>query len=95
MLIMISSIKLTIHLFDAVIAVSKSGVAELKKYFNFDNVHLIYNGMDTELFKPRREQKFRKGEPQFLFVGNLYAHKNAERIGGHMYDFFGSVLQNE
>lgn len=77
---MISSIKLTKHLFDAVISVSNSGVAELERYFNLDNVHLVYNGVDTCLFKHGLEEKFRKGTPQFLFVGNLYAHKKVEHI---------------
>jgi glycosyltransferase involved in cell wall biosynthesis len=77
---MISSIKLMKHAFDAVIAVSESGAAELKHYFGIDNVHIIYNGVDTDLFKPRLEQKFRKGVPQFLFVGNFYAHKNVEEL---------------
>lgn len=77
---MISSIKLMKHAFDAVIAVSESGAAELKHYFDLDNVHVIYNGVDTQIFKPGPEEKFRKGEPQFLFVGNLYEHKNMEEI---------------
>ena len=36
--------------------------------------------MDTSLFKPGLEEKFRKGKPQFLFVGNLYEHKNVEEL---------------
>lgn len=77
---MISSIKLTKHAFDAVIAASESGAVELKQYFDFDNVHVVYNGVDTRLFKPGLEEKFRKGKPQFLFVGNLYEHKNVEEL---------------
>jgi glycosyltransferase involved in cell wall biosynthesis len=72
---MLSSIKITSHRFDAVIAVSESGAAELKQNFDLENVHVVYNGVDTSLFKPGLEEKFRKGTPQFLFVGNLYAHK--------------------
>lgn len=77
---MISSIKLMKNRFDAVIAVSESGAAELKHSFGFDNVHVIYNGVDTSLFKPKLEEKFRKGTPQFLFVGNLYEHKKVEEL---------------
>ena len=77
---MISSIRLMKHAFDAVIAVSESGAAELKHYFDLGNVHVVYNGVDTSVFKPRLEEKFRKGEPQFLFVGNLYEHKNVEEL---------------
>jgi glycosyltransferase involved in cell wall biosynthesis len=77
---MLSSIKLTDHHLDAVIAVSEVAGAELKQYFRSDKIHVIYNGVDTDLFKPRLEQKFRKGAPQFLFVGNLYEHKNVEEL---------------
>jgi glycosyltransferase involved in cell wall biosynthesis len=77
---MISSIKLMKQGFDAVIAVSKSGAIELKKNFAINNVHVVYNGVDTDRFKPGLEERFRKGKPQFLFVGNLYAHKNVEEL---------------
>jgi len=45
-----------------------------------DKIHVIYNGVPTSLFKLGFEEKFRKGEPQFLFVGNLYEHKNVEEL---------------
>jgi glycosyltransferase involved in cell wall biosynthesis len=79
-LCMISSIKLMKNSFDAVVAVSESGATELKQYFGFHNVHVVYNGVDTSLFKPGLEERFRKGKPQFLFVGNLYKHKNVEEL---------------
>jgi glycosyltransferase involved in cell wall biosynthesis len=77
---MISSIKLMKHAFNAIIAVSESGAAELKHYFGLDGIHVIYNGVDTRLFKLGLEEKFRKGEPQFLFVGNLYEHKKVDEL---------------
>jgi glycosyltransferase involved in cell wall biosynthesis len=77
---MISSIKMTKHTLDVVVAVSESGAAELKRCFNLDNVSVVYNGVDTQLLKPVLEEKFRKGIPQFLFVGNLYEHKKAEEL---------------
>jgi len=77
---MFSSIKLMKHTLDAVIAVSECGHSELKEYFNLENVHVIYNGVNTELFRYGIEEKFRKGNPQFLFVGNLYAHKKVEEL---------------
>jgi len=77
---MLSSIKITSHRFDAVIAVSESGRDKLKQYFNLNKIHVIYNGVDTDVFKPGLEEKKRKGTPQFLFVGNLYAHKKAEEL---------------
>lgn len=72
---MLFSIKITNHRFDAVIAVSEAGRDELEQYFDPNKVHVIYNGVDTNLFRTELEERFRKGTPQFLFVGNLYAHK--------------------
>ena len=77
---MFLSIKLMNDNFDAVIAVSESAAAELSQYFGFNNVHVIYNGVNTERFRLGLEDKFRKGEPQFLFVGNLYKHKKVEEL---------------
>ena len=77
---MLFSIKLTRSRLDAVIAVSEVAGAELKQQIRSDKIHVIYNGVDHNVFKPRLEEKFRKGVPQFLFVGNLYEHKNVEEI---------------
>ncbi len=77
---MFSSIKLVGDRFNAVIAVSEAAAAELKQHFRSSRIYVIRNGVDTELFKPQIEPKFRKGEPQFLFVGNLYEHKNVEEL---------------
>jgi len=77
---MLLSIKIMKHAFDAVISVSESGARELNRYFGLNDVDVIYNGVDTERFKLGLEEKYRKGSPQFLFVGNLYAHKNVEEL---------------
>ena len=77
---MLSSIKIMNHRFDAIIAVSETGRAELKQYFNLDKIHVIYNGVDTNLFKPSLDEGLRKGTPQYLFVGNLYEHKKVEEV---------------
>lgn len=77
---MLSSIKLTKHRIDAVIAISETAEVELSHYFAPEKVHIIYNGVNTHIFKPNLEAKFRKGKPQFLFVGNLYEHKNVEEL---------------
>lgn len=76
----LSSVKITSHRFDAVIAVSEAGRDEYEQYFNLNKVHVIYNGVDTNLFKPELEERFRKGTPQFLFVGNLYEHKKVDEL---------------
>jgi len=77
---MLFSVKIMNHAFSAVIAVSESGSEELKRYFGLNNVHVIYNGVDTERFRQRLEGRFRKGAPQFLFVGNLYEYKKVEEL---------------
>jgi glycosyltransferase involved in cell wall biosynthesis len=77
---MLSSIKITNHRFDAVITVSEYGAAELKRYFNINKVYVVYNGVDTKRFKPGLAERFRKGSPQFLFVGNLHEHKKVEEL---------------
>jgi len=77
---MLASVKTTNRLFDAVIAVSESGATELKRYFNLKNIYTIYNGVDISRFRDELEEKFRKGKPQLLFVGNLYEHKKVEEL---------------
>jgi len=77
---MLLSINIMKHAFDAVISVSESGAEELKQHFGLNDVNVIYNGVDTDRFKPGLEEKFREGEPQFLFVGNLYEHKKVDEL---------------
>lgn len=77
---MLLSIKIMKHAFDAVISVSESGARELNRYFGLNDVDVIYNGVDTDRFKTSLDERFRKGTPQFLFVGNLYEHKNVEEL---------------
>lgn len=77
---MLPSIKITNHYIDAVIAVSETAGAELKRLFSLDKVHVVYDCVDTTLFKPGLKEKFRKGSPQLLFVGNLYKHKNVGEL---------------
>lgn len=77
---MLISIKIMKHAFDAVIAVSESGARELKRYFGLNDVDIIYNGIDTDRFKPGLDEQFRKGTPQFLYVGNLYEHKKVDEL---------------
>ena len=79
---MLLSIKIMKHAFDAVISVSESGARELKRYFGLNDIDIIYNGVDTDRFKPGLDERFRKGTPQFLFVGNLYEHKKVDELIG-------------
>lgn len=77
---MLFSVKVMSYAFDAVIAVSESGSLELKRLFGFNNVHVIYNGVNTNRFKAGLDERFREGAPQFLFVGNLYEHKRVDEL---------------
>lgn len=77
---MLSSVKITSHRFDAVITVSETGYDELKRLLDPNKMHVIYNGVDTMLFRPGVEGLFRKGTPQCLFVGNLYDHKKVDEL---------------
>jgi glycosyltransferase involved in cell wall biosynthesis len=74
---------------DALIAVSKYTVNELTDLYgiNKNKVHVIYNGVDTERFKPRsnrveirREFGLDPKEKVVLFVGRLYHRKGLETL---------------
>ncbi|WP_017471978.1 glycosyltransferase family 4 protein [Amphibacillus jilinensis] len=68
------------------VAVSEHVKEELTRYFNYDNqnVSIIYNGVDTEVFKPVNETrkkiyKRKRGMPEdalvFIFVGGDWTRK--------------------
>lgn len=72
---------------DALIAVSKYTVDELTELYGIDEekIHVIYNGVDVEKFKPRtnraelrREFGLEEGQKIVLFVGRLYHRKGLE-----------------
>jgi glycosyltransferase involved in cell wall biosynthesis len=72
---------------DALIAVSKYTVDELTELYGIDEekIHVIYNGVDINKFKPRTnktelQQEFGLEEKQkiVLFVGRLYHRKGLE-----------------
>lgn len=72
---------------DALIAVSKYTVKELTELYNIpkEKIHVIYNGVDTEKFKPRinrtelrREFSLEENKKIVLFVGRLYHRKGLE-----------------
>ena len=72
---------------DALIAVSKYTVDELTELYGIkkEKIHVIYNGVDTEKFKPRsnraelrREFGLEEDKKIVLFVGRLYHRKGLE-----------------
>jgi len=77
---MLTSIRFVKNNFSSAIALSKNGADELRRYFKIRNLYLVPNGVDNCSFRPKLEEKFRKGTPQLLFVGNLYEHKRVEDL---------------
>jgi len=69
-----------------VIAVSNSTKTDLIKYFgvNPDSVIVIPNGVDADRFSPNAARSSpavgASGAPYLLYVGNLFPHKNLERL---------------
>lgn len=59
-----------------IIAVSHSAKNQIKNKLGPVPIDVIYNGVDTKLFNTNLERSFKKGDPQLLFVGKLYHHKN-------------------
>jgi glycosyltransferase involved in cell wall biosynthesis len=76
----LASIITTNSKFKEIITVSQTGYNELKKYLPAKDISRIYNGVDTNLFRLGLEQKYRKGRPQCLFVGNLYHYKRVDEL---------------
>jgi glycosyltransferase involved in cell wall biosynthesis len=56
------------------ISVSNYAASWLKMKFGVSS-EVIYNGVNTKIFRNGLEHTFRQGNPQLLFVGNLYRHK--------------------
>jgi glycosyltransferase involved in cell wall biosynthesis len=64
----------------AAIACSKSGKREILRLLDHCPAFMIHNGVDTRIFRLGLEAKERRGEPQLLFVGNLYRHKRVDEL---------------
>lgn len=59
-----------------IIAVSNSAKNQIKNKLARIPIDVIYNGVDTKLFNTNLDRPHKKGDPQLLFVGKLYHHKN-------------------
>jgi glycosyltransferase involved in cell wall biosynthesis len=64
--------------YSSIIAISQFCKYEAKLILRTDNVELVYIGVNTESFKPGLEGRFRRGKPQYLFVGDLSPRKGVE-----------------
>jgi len=63
-----------------IVSVSHAASDQLSKMIRQISSEVIYNAVDTKFFHPDFPRKFKKGEPQMLFVGNLYPTKNILQI---------------
>jgi glycosyltransferase involved in cell wall biosynthesis len=73
------SLRMLASRFSRIIAVTEYSRQELLKY-GVKNAVTIYNGVSLDIFRTGLEPKFRTGNPQLLFVGNLYKHKNVPEL---------------
>jgi glycosyltransferase involved in cell wall biosynthesis len=67
-----------------VIAISNSALNDLVDVAGKIYADIIYNGVDTQFYNTSLPRAHVKGDPQLLFVGNLYPHKNLNRIINNM-----------
>jgi glycosyltransferase involved in cell wall biosynthesis len=63
-----------------IISISESAKKEVQQYFPTTSNSVVYNGVDTNFYKQNNNKKFQKGNPQLLFVGNLFEYKNIQFI---------------
>ena len=85
-------IKKSLNIANCIIAVSENTKKELEKNFGITDVKVIYNGIDTEIFKPMDiENDPYPDKIKLLFVGNLTKRKGADllpKIMGNLDDRF-------
>ncbi|MGC6424681.1 MAG: glycogen synthase [Lentimonas sp.] len=95
--------KTALEMADAVIAVSEGTKTDILKHFNVspDRVHVIYNGIDTEEYKPvvstpaLTKFKVPNDKPFVLFVGRITRQKGIVHLVDaikHMHQGYNVVL---
>jgi len=60
-----------------IIAVSRTGISQMKKMIGDVRAEVIYNGVDTEFYNVGLPTPYKKGNPQLLFVSSLRRYKRA------------------
>ena len=80
------SISLCKNKISRILAISNSVTYQVSNAENKIPIKVIYLGVDTKYLNPNLEKKDVKGEPQLLFVGVLYPHKNVEMLIDSMHN---------
>jgi len=65
---------------DHIISISKSVLYQINIIKNKIPFTVIHCGVNSKYFKPQSEKQFVRGNPQLLFVGVLYTHKNVNKL---------------
>jgi glycosyltransferase involved in cell wall biosynthesis len=65
---------------DAVVAVSRCVANHLRQKLGLDNVEIIYNWVDTDLFKPQLQERHGDRPFRLLFVGKLTRLKGGDML---------------
>ncbi len=63
-----------------IISVSYTGLNQMQNILGNISADVVYNGVDTAFYNTDLPKPYSKGEPQLLFVGNLYHTKKVGRL---------------
>ena len=66
------------HKFSRVIVFSKESFSHFGNQLRAVPINVIYGGVDTQFYHTSLPRPYVKGNPQLLYVGNLYWHKNVK-----------------
>ncbi len=72
--------KKSLSVADSVVAVSENAGEEIERVFGIKGIQVIYNGIDTNIFKPMRVNDPYPDKVKLLFVGNLTRRKGADLL---------------
>lgn len=63
-----------------IISVSGAGITQMKNMIGKVHADVLYNGVDTDFYSPELPVKYKKGDPQLLFVSALRRYKNTSML---------------
>ena len=77
-----------------IISISEAAKKEIQQYFPTTSNSVIYNGVNTNFYQHKNENKFQKNNLQLLFVGNIFQYKNVQfiiKIFSHLKNKFPKI----